>query len=152
MTKYEKIAQSIKFQILKGTWKSGEKRLSLRQLTRKYKVSKNTILLALRLLKDEGYLFSVPAVGHFVKKRDSHQIDEYSKAILKSYYDVEETKGVEVIDFTNIEILDRYVNDNLITILFNLYKTQQAYPKITHLSGSPTLISVLADFFEEDNI
>ena len=37
MTKYEEIVQNIKAQILNGTWKSGEKVPSLRQLTRKYK-------------------------------------------------------------------------------------------------------------------
>lgn len=151
MTKYEKIIQSIKSQILKGIWKSGEKVPSLRQLTRKYKVSNNTILLALRLLKNEGYLFSISAVGYFVNTRNVHQIDVPSKIILKSYYDVE-AKNPELINFVNIELLDKYLNDNLITFLFNLYKTQQNYPQIPYLSGSPSLITTLADFLEEDNI
>ena len=124
MTKYEEIVQNIKAQILNGTWKSGEKVPSLRQLTRKYKVSNNTILLALRLLKDEGYLFSVSAVGYFVSTRNLHQIDVPSKIILKSYYDVE-VKNLELVNFVNIELLDKFLTDNLITFLFNLYKTQQ---------------------------
>ena len=102
MTKYEEIVQNIKTQILNGTWKSGEKVPSLRQLTRKYKVSNNTILLALRLLKDEGYLFSVSAVGYFVSTKNLHQIDVPSKIILKSYYDVE-VKNLELVNFVNIE-------------------------------------------------
>lgn len=151
MTKYEKVVQSIKSQILNGTWKSGEKVPSLRQLTIKYKVSNNTILLALRLLKDEGYLFSVSSVGYFVSTRNVHQVDGHSKIILKSYYDVE-VKNLELINFVNIELLDKYMTDNLITFLFNLYKTQQNNPQISYLSGSPSLISTLADFLEEDNI
>ena len=151
MTKYEEIVQNIKTQILNGTWKSGEKVPSLRQLTRKYKVSNNTILLALRLLKDEGYLFSVSAVGYFVSTKNLHQIDVPSKIILKSYYDVE-VKNLELVNFVNIELLDKFLTDSLITFLFNLYKTQQNYPQISYLSGSPSLISTLSDFFEEDNI
>ena len=151
MTKYKEVVQNIKTQILNGTWKSGEKVPSLRQLTRKYKVSNNTILLALRLLKDEGYLFSVSAVGYFVSTKNVYQIDVPSKIILKSYYDVE-VKNLELINFVNIELLNKFLTDNLITFLFNLYKTQQNYPQISYLSGSPSLISTLSDFFEEDNI
>ena len=151
MTKYKEVVQNIKTQILNGTWRSGEKVPSLRQLTRKYKVSNNTILLALRLLKDEGYLFSVSAVGYFVSTRNVYQIDVPSKIILKSYYDVE-VKNLELINFVNIELLNKFLTDNLITFLFNLYKTQQNYPQISYLSGSPSLISTLSDFFEEDNI
>ena len=97
---------------------------SISQLTRKYKVSNNTILLALRLLKDEGYLFSVSAVGYFVSTKNLHQIDVPSKIILKSYYDVE-VKNLELVNFVNIELLDKFLTDSLINLLFNLYKTQQ---------------------------
>ncbi|WP_022819591.1 PLP-dependent aminotransferase family protein [Fusobacterium russii] len=152
MKKYKKIAQIIKSKILNGEWKAGEKVLSLRHLTRKYKVSNNTIMLALRNLKDEGYLFSVPAVGYFVKEKNEHKVDKHMKTILKSYYNAE-TKSLGAINFSNTELLSKYMSDNFISFLFKLYKKQEDSSKhLTYLCGNPSLISTLSDFLEKDNI
>ena len=75
---------------------------SLRQLARKYETSSNTIAFAFRILRDEGYIFSIPAVGYFIKKRNDFQISKQVKTILKSYYDTE-NKNDNLINFTSTD-------------------------------------------------
>lgn len=152
MKKYEKIVQIMKSKIIQGKWKSGEKILSLRNFSKKYNVSNHTIMLALRLLKEEGYLFSVPAVGYFVRQKNDYRVNKHMKAILKTYYDAEIGSAL-TINFTNMELLNKYMNDNFILYLFNLYRKQLDYSKhLTYLCGNPSLISALCDFLEKDNI
>ncbi len=74
--KYEEIIQDMKGKIIQGYWKIDDKLPSLRQLARKYKTSSNTIAFAFRILRDEGYIFSIPAVGYFIKKRKDFQISK----------------------------------------------------------------------------
>ena len=119
--KYEEIIQDIKVKIIQGYWKSDDKLPSLRQLARKYKTSSNTIAFAFRILRDEGYIFSIPAVGYFIKKRNDFQISKQVKTILKSYYDTE-NKNDNLINFTSTDLLSKYINNNFISHLFEIQK------------------------------
>ncbi|WP_338971752.1 PLP-dependent aminotransferase family protein [Fusobacterium nucleatum] len=119
--KYEEVIQDIKVKIIQGYWKVDDKLPSLRQLARKYETSSNTIAFAFRILRDEGYIFSIPAVGYFIKKRKDFQISKQVKTILKSYYDAE-NKNDNLINFTSINLLSKYINNNFISYLFETQK------------------------------
>ena len=147
--KYEEIIQDIKIKIIQGYWKVDNKLPSLRQLARKYKTSSNTIAFAFRILKDEGYIFSIPAVGYFIKKRKDFQINKQVKTILKSYYDAE-NKNDNLINFTSTNLLSKYINNNFISYLFETQKKN--FNQNETLENKSSLISCISNLLEEDEI
>ena len=147
--KYEEVIQDIKVKIIQGYWKVDDKLPSLRQLARKYETSSNTIAFAFRILRDEGYIFSIPAVGYFIKKRKDFQISKQVKTILKSYYDAE-NKNDNLINFTSTNLLSKYINNNLISYLFEAQKKNFNQNKT--LENNSSLISCMSNLLEEDEI
>lgn len=147
--KYEEIIQDIKVKIIQGYWKVDDKLPSLRQLARKYETSSNTIAFAFRILRDEGYIFSIPAVGYFIKKRKDFQISKQVKTILKSYYDAE-NKNDNLINFTSTNLLSKYINNNLISYLFEAQK--ENFNQNKTLENNSSLISCMSNLLEEDEI
>lgn len=147
--KYEEIIQDIKVKIIQGYWKVDDKLPSLRQLARKYETSSNTIAFAFRILKDEGYIFSIPAVGYFIKKRKDFQINKQVKTILKSYYDAE-NKNDNLINFTSTNLLSKYINNNFISYLFETQKKN--FNQNETLENKSSLISCISNLLEEDEI
>ena len=141
--KYEEIVQDIKMKILKGNWKVGEKLPSLRQLAQKYKTSRNTVVYSFRILKEEGYIFPISAVGYFVNKRKDSQINRQVKIILKNYYDAE-NKNSDIINFTSIAPFKRYLNNNFISFLLDKQK-------LIHIEKETT-ISLISDLLEKEEI
>ena len=61
---YEMLRQDI----LENKWKENDKFYSVRQISIKYEVNLNTVLKVIRMLEEEGYLYSVKGKGCFVKK------------------------------------------------------------------------------------
>lgn len=150
--KYEEIIQDIKVKIIQGYWKSDDKLPSLRQLARKYKTSSNTIAFAFRILRDEGYIFSIPAVGYFIKKRNDFQISKQVKTILKSYYDTE-NKNDNLINFTSTDLLSKYINNNFISHLFEVQKKIfNQNETLENIENKFSLISCISNLLEEDEI
>ena len=147
--KYEEIIQDMKGKIIQGYWKIDDKLPSLRQLARKYKTSSNTIAFAFRILRDEGYIFSIPAVGYFIKKRKDCQISKQVKTILKSYYDAE-NKNDNLINFTSTNLLSKYINNNFISYLFETQKKN--FNQNETLENKSSLISCISNLLEEDEI
>ena len=147
--KYEEVIQDIKVKIIQGYWKVDNKLPSLRQLARKYKTSSNTIAFAFRILRDEGYIFSIPEVGYFIKKRKDFQISKQVKTILKSYYDAE-NKNDNLINFTSTNLLSKYINNNFISYLFETQKKN--FNQNETLENKSSLISCISNLLEEDEI
>lgn len=141
MGKCEDIVQNIKSKILQGYWNYEERLPSLRQLAIKYKTSSNTMVLVFRILKNEGYVFSVPSVGYFVKNKKNFQLSKQVKTILKSYYDII-NKNKSIINFASHTLLSKYLNSNFISYLFN-----EQRKKI-----DTSLISSISNMLEEDEI
>lgn len=148
MVKYQEIVKDIKSKILQGHWKADNKIPSSRQLARKYKTSNNTVILAFRILKDEGYIFSIPAVGYFVRKREDFQISKQVKTILKSYYDIE-NKSPNIINFANINLFSKYINNNFISYFF---EEQKEFYKNKDCLNKSDLSSFMSNILEEDEI
>ncbi len=64
---YEQIKQAIKLAILSGRLEEGDQLMSLRELALKLRVNPNTIIKVYYQLEVEGYVYSRPGAGYFVK-------------------------------------------------------------------------------------
>ena len=63
---YQKIADTIAWQIKTGIWKAGEKLPSLRTISNEYGVSLNTAIQVYYELEKEGFIISRPKSGYIV--------------------------------------------------------------------------------------
>lgn len=64
---YEQVKRTIKFAILSGYLQDGDKLLSLRELAMKLQINPNTIIKIYTQLEFEGYIYSRPGAGYYVK-------------------------------------------------------------------------------------
>jgi GntR family transcriptional regulator len=65
---YEQIKQAIKMAILSGQLEEGDQLLSLREMALKLHVNPNTIIKVYYQLEMEGFIYSRPGAGYYVKK------------------------------------------------------------------------------------
>ena len=72
---YEQIKQGIKLLIMSGQLQPGDKLLPIRELAGKLKVNANTIVKVYYQLDVEGFIYSQPGTGYFVREEqpDRHQ-------------------------------------------------------------------------------
>lgn len=98
---YEQIKQYIKLNILNGNYAADEKITSVRELSRLIKVNQNTVVKAYYQLEQEGFIYSRPGRGYFVKEcRDNQKnerLDLFSYAT-KEYLEKIMTLGFSVAD------------------------------------------------------
>ncbi|MDT3701246.1 MAG: GntR family transcriptional regulator [Thermincola sp.] len=64
---YEQLTEKIKEQIVYGVLKEDEQLPSVRELALELTINPNTIQKAYRELERQGYIYSVPGKGNFVK-------------------------------------------------------------------------------------
>lgn len=64
---YEQIKRAIKLAILSGHLKKGDQLMSLRELALKLQINPNTIIKVYYQLEVEGFIYSRPGAGYFVK-------------------------------------------------------------------------------------
>ena len=64
---YEQIKQAIKMAILSGHLDEGDQLLSLREMALKLQVNPNTIIKVYYQLEMEGFIYSRPGSGYYVK-------------------------------------------------------------------------------------
>ncbi|MCK4762123.1 MAG: GntR family transcriptional regulator [Candidatus Aminicenantes bacterium] len=64
---YEQVKRAIKFAILSDHLKEGDKLMSLRELSMKLQINPNTIIKVYSQLENDGYIYSRPGAGYFVK-------------------------------------------------------------------------------------
>lgn len=94
---YEQVKRAIKLAILSGRLKEGQKLMSLRELALKLEINPNTIIKIYTQLEVEGFIYSRPGAGYFVKydkekmKKEKYELfeqeslDYISKAIELGY-------------------------------------------------------------------
>jgi len=75
MKLYEKLANDIERQILKGVYRDGERLQSVREASRQRQISITTVLRAYLLLESRGLIASRPQSGFFVQRRKHAQAD-----------------------------------------------------------------------------
>lgn len=68
---YEQIKEKMKFLIIEGAMKEGERIPSVRELAVSMAINPNTIQKAYKELESEGYIYSLAAKGYFVTPRES---------------------------------------------------------------------------------
>ena len=64
---YEQVKRAIKRAVLSGRLAEGQKLMSLRELAQKLQVNPNTIIKIYTQLEVEGYIYSRPGAGYFVR-------------------------------------------------------------------------------------
>jgi GntR family transcriptional regulator len=64
---YEQIKRAIKLAILSGHLEEGDQLMSLRELALKLQINPNTIIKVYYQLEIEGFVYSRPGAGYFVK-------------------------------------------------------------------------------------
>jgi GntR family transcriptional regulator len=80
---YEQIKEKLKFLIIGGAMKEGEKIPSVRELAVSMAINPNTIQKAYKELESEGYIYSVTAKGYFVTPRESTDVGKNSELLAK---------------------------------------------------------------------
>ncbi len=64
---YEQIKRAVKLAILSGRLKEGERLATLREMALKLMVNPNTIIKVYEQLENEGFIYSRPGAGYFVR-------------------------------------------------------------------------------------
>lgn len=64
---YEQIKRAIKLAILSGHLEEGDQLMSLREMALKLQINPNTIIKVYYQLEIEGFIYSRPGAGYFVK-------------------------------------------------------------------------------------
>lgn len=83
---YEQIKNQIKAQIVSGDLKEDEALPGMRTLASDLKVSVITTKRAYNDLEQEGYIYSMPGKGSFVKKLNEEVVRENALAEIEKYF------------------------------------------------------------------
>lgn len=103
---YEQIKEKLKFLIIGGALKDGDKIPSVRELAVSMTINPNTVQKAYKELENEGYIYSMQARGYFVaprseaKKQDSAELVEKFTDAAKElfYHGKSRNELIEIID------------------------------------------------------
>lgn len=79
---YEQIKRAIKLAILSGRLNENDRLMSLRDMALKLKINPNTIIKVYYQLEVEGFIYSRPGAGYFVKL-DRRKIKKEKRELLK---------------------------------------------------------------------
>ncbi len=79
---YDQIKQAIKLAILSGRLKDGERLMTLREMALKLMVNPNTIIKVYGQLENEGFIYSRPGAGYYVKV-DPAKVSQSSRALFR---------------------------------------------------------------------
>ncbi|MDQ1355401.1 MAG: hypothetical protein QG657_5711 [Acidobacteriota bacterium] len=108
---YEQVKRAIKLAILSQRLKEGEKLMSLRELALKLQINPNTIIKIYTQLEVEGYVYSRPGAGYFVKV-DKEKLKKERFVLFEKETQDYIAKVIELgYSFDDVlEILKRYFN------------------------------------------
>ncbi len=98
---YEQIKRAIKLAILSGRLKENDRLMSLRDMALKLKINPNTIIKVYYQLEVEGFIYSRPGAGYFVKldrrkiQKEKRELfaeitGEYISRVIKLGYSLED--------------------------------------------------------------
>jgi GntR family transcriptional regulator len=76
---YEQVKQEIKLLIMSNYLEEGDQLVPIRELATKLKINPNTIVKVYYQLDVEGYIYSLPGSGYFVKYDRRESLDEKQK-------------------------------------------------------------------------
>lgn len=98
---YEQVKRAIKIAILSGRLEEGDQLMSLREMALKLRINPNTIIKVYYQLEVEGFIYSRPGAGYYVKvdkkqiKKERRELFEtissdYLLKVLELGYSIEE--------------------------------------------------------------
>ena len=87
-TKYSRIIEDIRKDILTGKIKGGDQITSENQLSAQYQVSRHTVRKAISELVNRGYLTSIHGKGTFCRKHFPHETASNNIAVITTYLSV----------------------------------------------------------------
>ncbi|MCG0276678.1 MAG: GntR family transcriptional regulator [Thermosediminibacteraceae bacterium] len=93
---YLRIAEDIKEKINNGELKPGDAICSENALCKAYKASRMTVRRGLAVLASEGYIYSIPGKGNFVREPDINTYTLYYNEMKNFVNSVDKTKLLEV--------------------------------------------------------
>ena len=103
---YEQIKNQIKAQIVAGELKADEDLPGMRTLASDLKVSVITTKRAYNDLEQEGYIYSMPGKGSFVKKLNEEVVRENALSEIEKYFTdamtVAKAAGIEIEEMQEI--------------------------------------------------
>ena len=103
---YEQIKNQIKAQIVVGELKADEDLPGMRTLASDLKVSVITTKRAYNDLEQEGYIYSMPGKGSFVKKLNEEVVRENALAEIEKYFTdamtVAKAAGIDIEELQEI--------------------------------------------------
>ncbi|WP_277221589.1 GntR family transcriptional regulator [Peptoniphilus vaginalis] len=103
---YEQIKNQIKAQIVAGDLKADEALPGMRTLASDLKVSVITTKRAYNDLEQEGYIYSMPGKGSFVKKLNEEVVKENALAEIEKYFTdamtVAKAAGIDIEELQEI--------------------------------------------------
>ncbi len=103
---YEQIKNQIKAQIVAGDLKADEGLPGMRTLASDLKVSVITTKRAYNDLEQEGYIYSMPGKGSFVKKLNEEVVRENALAEIEKYFTdamtVAKAAGIDIEELQEI--------------------------------------------------
>lgn len=103
---YEQIKNQIKAQIVAGELKADEDLPGMRTLASDLKVSVITTKRAYNDLEQEGYIYSMPGKGSFVKKLNEEVVRENALSEIEKYFTdamtVAKAAGIEIEELQEI--------------------------------------------------
>lgn len=103
---YEQIKNQIKAQIVAGELKADEDLPGMRTLASDLKVSVITTKRAYNDLEQEGYIYSMPGKGSFVKKLNEEVVRENALAEIEKYFTdamtVAKAAGIDIEELQEI--------------------------------------------------
>jgi GntR family transcriptional regulator len=110
---YEQIKRAIKLAILSGHLEVGEQLMSIRELALKLQVNPNTIIKVYYQLEVEGFIYSRPGAGYYVKlerKKIQKEKSELFRNVTNDYISKVLALGYSIED--TIKELSRKINQN----------------------------------------
>ncbi len=83
MPVYEQVKQGIKLLIASGYLESGDRLVPIRELASQLRINANTIVKVYYQLDVEGYIFSQPGSGYFVKEGAAQRPEEKQELLVR---------------------------------------------------------------------
>lgn len=80
---YQFIANQIKSQIHSGVYLQDDKLPSVRELAALYSANTKTIQRAVKLLENDGFIYTVPGLGMFVGNDIEHSKNDFQQTLLE---------------------------------------------------------------------
>ncbi|MGV8026636.1 MAG: GntR family transcriptional regulator [Anaerolineaceae bacterium] len=122
LPKYRQIEEDLKYRILLGEWKPGDRILSEEEFCKVYNVSRITVKKAISELELAGYLYQISGKGTFVK---NFQEETQENTFIKSFTNEMRERGMNAI--TTSVILNLVPADQSLAGLLNVNPGSQIF-------------------------